>query len=256
MAKLNPFRFSTKYQDDETDLVYYGYRYLKDGRWLSRDPIGERGGKNLYACVRNNPITIYDLRGLDDSGAGESEDVGNASDYGSDWLLGTATDANFGQNSQWTKDMQRSTVVEIDRKRAKNELVKFCSSHLGATSFQIDISETPMYVDLGGELGGMPDSYPTLYYPALFLRERKNNPTAAFIGSWTYGKISVRRFDCCKRTGSVHFHAVNVSGWASATHYPGIFGYGSSLLVDNVFGEYGPGHNVIQTFDWDEDISF
>ena len=28
MAKANPFRFSTKYQDDETDLLYYGYRYV------------------------------------------------------------------------------------------------------------------------------------------------------------------------------------------------------------------------------------
>ena len=27
MAKANPFRFSTKYQDDEADLFYYGYRY-------------------------------------------------------------------------------------------------------------------------------------------------------------------------------------------------------------------------------------
>ena len=29
MAKLNPFRFSTKYQDVESDLIYYGYRYYK-----------------------------------------------------------------------------------------------------------------------------------------------------------------------------------------------------------------------------------
>ncbi|HNR72510.1 MAG TPA: RHS repeat protein, partial [Verrucomicrobiota bacterium] len=27
MAKANLFRFSTKYQDGETDLLYYGYRY-------------------------------------------------------------------------------------------------------------------------------------------------------------------------------------------------------------------------------------
>jgi RHS repeat-associated protein len=27
MGKANPFRFSTKYQDDETDLLYYGRRY-------------------------------------------------------------------------------------------------------------------------------------------------------------------------------------------------------------------------------------
>jgi uncharacterized protein RhaS with RHS repeats len=40
MAKANPFRFSTKYQDDETDLLYYGYRYYNvgTGRWLT--PIG------------------------------------------------------------------------------------------------------------------------------------------------------------------------------------------------------------------------
>ena len=36
MARLNPFRFSTKYDDDETDLLYYGYRYYNPstGRWL------------------------------------------------------------------------------------------------------------------------------------------------------------------------------------------------------------------------------
>jgi RHS repeat-associated protein len=41
MAKANPFRFSTKYQDDETDLFYYGYRYYSasTGRWISRDPM-------------------------------------------------------------------------------------------------------------------------------------------------------------------------------------------------------------------------
>ena len=45
MAKKNPFRFSTKYQDDETDLLYYGYRFYSPspGRWLSRDPIFEVG---------------------------------------------------------------------------------------------------------------------------------------------------------------------------------------------------------------------
>jgi RHS repeat-associated protein len=29
MARANSFRFSTKYQDDETDLLYYGYRYYE-----------------------------------------------------------------------------------------------------------------------------------------------------------------------------------------------------------------------------------
>ncbi|SPE62825.1 hypothetical protein SBV1_920001 [Verrucomicrobia bacterium] len=43
IAKANPFRFSTKYQDDETDLLYYGYRYYSasTGRWLSLDPAAD-----------------------------------------------------------------------------------------------------------------------------------------------------------------------------------------------------------------------
>jgi RHS repeat-associated protein len=66
MSKANPFRFSTKYQDEETDLVYYGKRYLSasTGRWVNRDPIEERGGLNVYALVGNDPIQGIDQLGL------------------------------------------------------------------------------------------------------------------------------------------------------------------------------------------------
>jgi len=65
MALLNPFRFSTKFQDDETGLLYYGHRYLSTstGRWLSRDPIAERGGDNLYSVVCNDTINALDRLG-------------------------------------------------------------------------------------------------------------------------------------------------------------------------------------------------
>jgi uncharacterized protein RhaS with RHS repeats len=35
------------------------------GRWLSRDPIGEEGGTNLYGYIFNNPIGLIDPLGLD-----------------------------------------------------------------------------------------------------------------------------------------------------------------------------------------------
>ena len=57
---------STKYFDDETELVYYGYRYYSPemGRWGSRDPIGEWGGLNLYGFVGNGPMGSVDTLGL------------------------------------------------------------------------------------------------------------------------------------------------------------------------------------------------
>ena len=49
-AADNPFRFSTKYFDDETALGYWGYRYYSPrlGRWLTREPLEEQGSLNLY----------------------------------------------------------------------------------------------------------------------------------------------------------------------------------------------------------------
>jgi RHS repeat-associated protein len=75
-----PIRWSTKYTDLETDLVYYGRRYYNPstGRWLSRDPIGEPGfdlfkkkktkadtaNPNLYSFVANDPVDKIDPIGL------------------------------------------------------------------------------------------------------------------------------------------------------------------------------------------------
>ena len=72
-ATANPLRFSTKWLDDEIDypgtandgLYYYGHRYYAPrlGRWLNRDPIGERGGLNLYGFVGNRPTEVIDALG-------------------------------------------------------------------------------------------------------------------------------------------------------------------------------------------------
>jgi len=35
------------------------------GRWISRDPIKESGGLNLYAYTQNSPLTFSDAAGLD-----------------------------------------------------------------------------------------------------------------------------------------------------------------------------------------------
>jgi len=60
--KIDPT--TTKLASGVTD---YGYRYYDPvtGRWPSRDPIGERGGLNLYGFVGNDALTGWDRLGLD-----------------------------------------------------------------------------------------------------------------------------------------------------------------------------------------------
>ena len=60
------YRFSTKPRDPATGLYYYGYRFYDPltGRWINRDPIGERGGVNLYRFVGNVSTFNVDVLGL------------------------------------------------------------------------------------------------------------------------------------------------------------------------------------------------
>ncbi len=62
----NRWRFSTKQFDQESGFYYFGYRYFDpgQGRWLSRDPLGEAGGVNLRVYANNDPINRWDLLGL------------------------------------------------------------------------------------------------------------------------------------------------------------------------------------------------
>jgi RHS repeat-associated protein len=69
-AARNPYRFSTKYLDAEVETTegtyYYGYRHYATalGRWLSREPLQERGGANLYGFVYNQPTGYVDVLGM------------------------------------------------------------------------------------------------------------------------------------------------------------------------------------------------
>ena len=62
-----PFQWSSEVYDSELDLVYYNYRHYSPSldRFLSRDPIEEQGGLNLYAFGKNKPISFGDRKGLE-----------------------------------------------------------------------------------------------------------------------------------------------------------------------------------------------
>ena len=83
MAKENVFLAATKYQDWETGLYYYGYRYYSPstGRWLSRDLIGDEAFLMTYPAGasksdvadlrRESLLPVYVLLGNDPSGAND-----------------------------------------------------------------------------------------------------------------------------------------------------------------------------------------
>lgn len=66
MASTNRYRFSSKEIIPQAGIYYYGYRFYDPnfGRWLNRDPIGERGDFNLYNFSANSPVSGFDINGL------------------------------------------------------------------------------------------------------------------------------------------------------------------------------------------------
>jgi RHS repeat-associated protein len=60
------FRYAGMFYEQNSGLYLTQYRPYdsRSGRWLSRDPIGESGGVNLYGYVGENPVTYTDSLGL------------------------------------------------------------------------------------------------------------------------------------------------------------------------------------------------
>ena len=65
-ALNQPFAFTGREFDSESGLYFYRARYYdpKQGRFLTKDPIGFAGGDvNLYRYVQNNPVNFIDPSG-------------------------------------------------------------------------------------------------------------------------------------------------------------------------------------------------
>jgi RHS repeat-associated protein len=62
----NPFQYTGREFDTETNLYYNRARYLDaaTGRFISEDPIGFSGGADFYAYVANDPVNWIDPLGL------------------------------------------------------------------------------------------------------------------------------------------------------------------------------------------------
>jgi RHS repeat-associated protein len=69
------YRFTGMERDEESGLSYHSARYYVPwvGRWISADPIGSKGGTNLFCYCNCNPIIHVDYHGEDFSIAADPE---------------------------------------------------------------------------------------------------------------------------------------------------------------------------------------
>ena len=104
MADVFSFRYSTKYYDSETGLYYYGYRFYSPElmRWLTRDPIGEEGGVNLYAMCENNVLCEFDVLG-ENRYITHFDILNYGGSGGTQIHVGVAVDKWECKNGRWTK---------------------------------------------------------------------------------------------------------------------------------------------------------
>ena len=102
MAGSFAFRYSTKYWDEETGLYYYGRRFYSPElmRWMTRDPIEEEGGANLYAFCENNAVNGFDALGMNRY-ISQFDLLNYGGSGGTQLHVGVAVDTWECQNGRW-----------------------------------------------------------------------------------------------------------------------------------------------------------
>ena len=104
LADVFRYRYSTKSFERETGLYYYGKRYYVPvlRRWLTRDPIEEEGGINLYLPCNNSMVQNFDPLGMDRYMT--QLDIGDVFGSGGTQLhVGVAVDTWKCKGGKWVK---------------------------------------------------------------------------------------------------------------------------------------------------------
>jgi RHS repeat-associated protein len=190
-------RFSSKYTDQESGLVYYGYRFYNavTGRWINRDPIEEDGGINLTGVNNGDCLNRTDYLGLVGVSPNPSQQSAGAAksnifpDLG--FLFGQSVSGKYCWPTPWAGFICLSGGTQIkigtccDSKTSqKRRYAKFTadlkmSFEFGASQFLSFSIKKPIIEDIGA----CPREYSFNY--ELFAEAR----AGAFVAQAKYGGV-------------------------------------------------------------------
>jgi insecticidal toxin complex protein TccC len=138
-------RYSGK-EMDITGLYYYGQRYYAWWlqRWASADPAGDVDGLNLYAMVRNNPMTFVDQFGL---GSDFAEHMSNRTTSIKTTSIAHPVPAKKGKPHEYAEVLNKHYEIHPDAKFSKRALSNL-DAHAGAEYFDGNPENTITITDM------------------------------------------------------------------------------------------------------------
>ena len=165
LATQNPIRFSSKFLDNKSGLIYYGYRYYSSslGKWIARDTLGENGGINLMMFGLNNAANNIDPDGSVVVTISTAPVTG---DWITDTKLGKLFPETFGRieadmetsgySSKYTRGVEWGSQEEISAQRA--ELIKGETlESVDKAAFALGVADTLLHAYERTQDGGADD---------------------------------------------------------------------------------------------------
>ena len=130
MSVLPSYRTNS---DDVSGYVYYGLRYYSPsmGRFVTKDPIEEQGGLNLYAFCSNNGVNRFDVLGRDAFMIIGENPGGNPM-----WFQGDGMDSQdrYNQGVANGNSGANSMGIQQDMADALNNVTQTMGANLASTS--------------------------------------------------------------------------------------------------------------------------
>ncbi|MBP4140399.1 hypothetical protein J3S90_01110 [Flavobacterium sp. P4023] len=130
----SPYLFNGKELDRETNLSYYGARYLdmKTSLWLNVDPLAEKlANYGAYVYTFNNPIRFTDPTGMiaEPPTGVDAEDGAIHIDSSSSWKYDNASTTWVGQKDKnCVKSKDLGNTIELDNVNVKGYKSNYVSS--------------------------------------------------------------------------------------------------------------------------------